>query len=267
MKSPGQTYQKMKQARFRHVKREIENLLKQTSRNCTQNTQARSTTGSIGICKLDCQTCDPQVQDRSETCGKFTQTHGREDVKKSLQDFFSLRTIPEIAVRYPDVAALLWVLDGEELEGEELPGGREDYFPGSVLAGTYFGMKVWLDSEEEATNFTSSIQNMITLQEITLTQRGEIESLRGDLAKASEQSQSLQEESQKLKDAFGMSESLLKILAESHKMASESWASILRERSERIAALERDLEKSHIRDVENINEVEVSLPFWKRLFR
>lgn len=275
MKSPGQTYQKMKQARFRHVKREIENLLKQTSRNCTQNTQARSTTGSIGICKLDCQTCDPQVQDRSETCGKFTQTHGREDVKKSLQDFFSLRTIPEIAVRYPDVAALLWVLDGEELEGEELPGGREDYFPGSILGGTYNGVKVWVDSEEEAKNFTSSIQNMVSLQEIILTQRGEIDSLRENLSKASSQNQSLQEDCQKLQDLYKTSESLWGILEDSVKRATESWATLLRERSERIAvlerevekALEREVEKALVREVESINAMEVPLPFWKRMFR
>ncbi len=159
MRSPGQTYQKMKQARFRHIKREIENLLKQTPKNCVNNTQAVTPSGTLGICKLDCKTCDEKFEDRAETCGNFSQTHGREDVKKSLQEFFSSKTIPEIAIRYPDVAALLWVLDGENPEdGEELPVGSEAYFPGSVLAGTYNGIKIWVDSEEAAQNFASQIQ-------------------------------------------------------------------------------------------------------------
>lgn len=268
MKSAGQTYQKMKQARFRHVKREIDNLLKQTPRNCANNSQAKTSTGILGVCKIDCQTCDAQVNDRSGACGEFTQIHGREDVKKSLQDFFFSRTIPEIAIRYPDVAALLWVLDGEELEGEEIPEGREDYFPGSILVGTYCGVKLWVDSDAEAKNISASIQSLTNLQEIVPLQRNEIETLKGSLSDAFSQVQALREENQRLRESQSLSDNLLKMVSESHQSLSdsqrkltESWENSLKEKSERIAALEQEVVRL------SASLLAAPTSFWARLFK
>lgn len=150
MRSSGQIQQKLKQVRFRHYKKEAADLLRQAPKNCVNNIMVEGAQTPIRVCKLDFQVCDAKGQDRSGSCGKFAQTHGREEVKKSLHDFFSGRSVSDIAVRYPDVAALLWVLDGEVLEDEELPGGREDYFPGSVLVGTYFGVQLWANSESDS---------------------------------------------------------------------------------------------------------------------
>lgn len=128
MKTSGQVAQKMKQARFRHLKRELENLLKVAPRNCIHNTPIKTHRGYVGVCALDVETCDSEVKDRSKGCSDFEAPRTKEEIKTSLKKFFETGTIPEIAVRFTDVAALLWVLSDED-ETFRDPGGWEESDP------------------------------------------------------------------------------------------------------------------------------------------
>lgn len=265
MKSAGQTFQKMKQVRYRHIKREIEGLLRKTPRNCANNSQLQTKSGSLGVCKLDCQLCDEQANDRFETCEDFSPSHSREEVKASLQNFFSSRSIPEISVRYPDVAALLWVLEGEDLEGEKIPEDREDYFPGSVFVGEYSGAKVWADSEEEARSIRTFHAN---LHADAIEQQRTIQTLKEELSQFSSLISSLKEENQRLRDSQSQSAQTLNMLKEAHqtliegqKNMSEVENSLLLEKAERIADLEREVERL------SAKLPSAPISFWARIFK
>ena len=144
MKTRGQVAQKFKQVRWRHVKREVRRLLRRSAPNCVNNRNLDLDIGPVGVCVLDCNVCDARFEDRAEGCSEFLPSHTKEEVKASLQEFFRERTVPEIAVRFPDVAALLWVL---------LEEGGEDPQSGPLLphalADTLLGVPVWFDSEAE----------------------------------------------------------------------------------------------------------------------
>lgn len=114
MKTPGQVAQKMKQAQYRHIKREIESLLKKTPPNCKSNRTLDLDIGPVGVCALDCEVCDLRFENRAPGCEKWEARHRKGEIKASLKDFFKTRTRAEIAVRFPDVAALLWVISEEE---------------------------------------------------------------------------------------------------------------------------------------------------------
>jgi hypothetical protein len=119
MKTVGQIAQKLKQAQFRHVKREVRRLMKTAPENCTSNRTLTLDMGPVGVCSLDCQVCDLRFEDRSATCDLFEQKHAADEVKASLREFFKIRLTSEIAVRFPDVAALRWAMQEEEEEGSD----------------------------------------------------------------------------------------------------------------------------------------------------
>jgi len=121
MKSKGQVAQKFKQAQFRHLKKELGRLLKRQAPNCKNNRVLALDIGPVGICSLDCQVCDVRFHDRAPDCEDWEPRHQKEEIKQSLKDFFQKKTVPEIAVRFPDVAALLWVL-AEEKEDDPQAG-------------------------------------------------------------------------------------------------------------------------------------------------
>ena len=81
MRTEGQVKQKLKQAQYRHLKREL-----------------RRKFGSGG-------SWPPEEVEKS---------------KAVLRQFFSTATIPEVAQNYPDVAALMWVL-GDQSDQDLLP--------------------------------------------------------------------------------------------------------------------------------------------------
>ena len=124
MRTAGQVLQKLKQAQFRHVKKEVSSLLKRTPNNCANNVRVQTPSGEVGVCKLYHKTCDANFSDLSESCSDFTHLHGKEEIKASLKVFFSQRSVADISVRYPDVAALLWVL--EDSPREDFPEEGEE---------------------------------------------------------------------------------------------------------------------------------------------
>tara|TARA_Y100000310_G_scaffold194587_1_gene194566 strand:+ start:315 stop:743 length:429 start_codon:yes stop_codon:yes gene_type:complete len=107
MKERGEIAQKLKQARFRHVKRELE----------------KHFVGQEG--KWDAE----EVK----------------RVKHTVRQFFETAPLHEVAARYPDVAALLWVL-GDNVDTRK----TNDLVPNGTLVGSMGGVMLWADDEEKA---------------------------------------------------------------------------------------------------------------------
>ena len=114
MRPRGQIHQKLKQVRFRHLKKELSRLLRRAPTNCEHNQQVGP--DKLGVCSLDCKVCDGQQGDRAPQCAVFSPRYEKEGVKDSLNAFFDNRPIHEISVLFPDLAALAWVLRDEGLE-------------------------------------------------------------------------------------------------------------------------------------------------------
>jgi hypothetical protein len=155
MKTPGQIAQKLKQAKYRHVKKEMRNLLKVSCLNCRHNVQVKSRSGFLGVCSLDHKTCDPLVGDRSAQCEVYVPGHTKEEIKESLQTFFAQKKVHEIAVRFPDVAALLWVLIGDEENPQEGP-----LIPQGLPFTTLFGIPLWVDTPEELVSLEETCKDI-----------------------------------------------------------------------------------------------------------
>jgi len=132
MRKAGEVGQKLKQVKFRHIKRELEKLLEKKSVNCRFNYFLKPGTtntnqllsllgGGIHICKcpdLDSRICDPRLEDEdaSQKCPFFSLRHDKEYIKDSLKEFFKEKGIAEVSIRFPDLASLLWVLDDDDYE-------------------------------------------------------------------------------------------------------------------------------------------------------
>lgn len=248
MKSAGQIFQKLKQARFRHIKKEVEGLLKQSSKNCVNHTLVDYPNNPVGICKLDFQVCDSRLRDRADTCGNFSPAHSKEEVKQSLQDFFSRRSVHEIAVRFPDVAALLWVLEGEVLEDEQTPRPEsgEEYFPGGILAGNLHGKQIWVNSEQDAQYFMRWVEDKEDLLgkiHDLETQRGNLEGEYRRLSEKNHRDREAQIESQK-----------------SSQILLEASEETIRDLKSQVLHLSAKIEELEYRSLPAVKP----LPFWKR---
>ncbi len=141
MKTTGEVSQKLKQLKFRHIKRELERLLETKTQNCRFNYFLKPASeshnkllnllgGGVHICKcpdLSDRICDSRIEDKdiAEDCPYFSLRHDKEKIKNSLKEFFKQRDISQIAIRFPDVSSLLWVLDDDELL-EEVLENEED---------------------------------------------------------------------------------------------------------------------------------------------
>lgn len=124
MKSEGAIRQKLKQARFRHLKKILQADLSTLPINCEHNRILDLPDIEVSICSLYATVCDEQYGGReiARECPKY---QGRYEKEKLKEDFLLLMTessIGTIAVEYPDIAALMWVLEDDDeidLEGFE----------------------------------------------------------------------------------------------------------------------------------------------------
>jgi len=119
MQSEGSIKQKLKQVRFRHLKRLIELNLAPRPCNCEFNESVGSPSGEpLGICMNPVgkfadlyQICDENLKlDLSGSCGMFSPRKSKEEIKKDFVNFLEAATMDEIGASYPVLAALMWVL-------------------------------------------------------------------------------------------------------------------------------------------------------------
>lgn len=145
MKSEGSIRQKLKQARFRHLKKILKDSLKKKPANCGWNrTLELPTGGQVSFCALYAEDpgswqgliCDEQYDglELARQCPVYEAKYDKETLKDDFKQLMAEGPIGMIAASYPDIAALMWVLGDEETidlqgfsyqEGEEEPAENE----------------------------------------------------------------------------------------------------------------------------------------------
>lgn len=124
MKSEGAIRHKLKQVRFRYLKRRIEGSLDRRPENCTHN-GVMDGSDAIRACFLQVDVtgrrgvvCDERFGGcaRAGSCPHFALRHDKNSVKSEFYTDLDAMSFPEIAYNYPDMAALLWVLADEGLD-------------------------------------------------------------------------------------------------------------------------------------------------------
>jgi len=123
VKSEGAIRHKIKQVRFRYLKRSIEEGLDRRPHNCRHNAimdGAGDAAVRLCLAQVDAQArtitvCDERFGgcERAAACPLFTPTHTKEGLKANFYRDLEAMSFPEIAYNYPDMAALLWVLADE----------------------------------------------------------------------------------------------------------------------------------------------------------
>ncbi len=157
MKSAGDVAHKLKQVQFRHAKKEIEQHLSRTPYNCAYQKQldVKGLGRPLGFCthpEVGLKACDSASSElnRAPTCPKFTLRMSEQEARESVKAYFKESSPAEIAAKYPDVAALMWTLDDEEIEPPPEP------FSISALDG----IPLWTTSAETAKRAAINIEGM-----------------------------------------------------------------------------------------------------------
>lgn len=121
MKKQGAVRHKLKQVKHRLLQKAIRNGLSKKPNNCTHSGQVKGNANDplFYVCLLDSKNpkewdgviCDPSVPNN---CPFFKPHETEEEIKdrfnKEFDDLIFEGDMGKIASRYPDVAALLWVL-------------------------------------------------------------------------------------------------------------------------------------------------------------
>ena len=117
MKTEGQIRQQLKQVVFRHFQRRLKASFRRIPGSCINN----ETSGKVGICgflsKDVIVVCDSDIEggiERAKTCPYWKPRKTRGEMKAEFRDLIKSGDKGRIAAQYPDVAALLWVLNGFE---------------------------------------------------------------------------------------------------------------------------------------------------------
>lgn len=120
--------QKLKQVKFRHLKKYLSANLKEDPRNCTHNEIQTSEKGEVGVCgyegaKTQGMICDINYDsDRAKTCGLFCPKKDKSSLKKEFFEFVDQSPRAILAQEFSDITALMWVLEtiGDDLKDTDL---------------------------------------------------------------------------------------------------------------------------------------------------
>ena len=128
MKSEGKLKQKLKQVRFRHLKKRIEISLKQVPHNCVHNEKHvvlnSEDPNPVGLCMYNSDTpeewggviCDGEIRgclEQAQGCPFFVARKSKAAVTEEFQELMD-GDVGVLASEYPDIAALQWALDDEQ---------------------------------------------------------------------------------------------------------------------------------------------------------
>lgn len=149
MRSVGQIRQWLKQVLYRHLQKELRENFKQLPENCGYN-QATNLKGlgQVHLCqfvengKPRRMLCDSRMwggERQARNCPLWAPKRSKADIKKEFHDLVSSGDMGKIAARWPDVAALMWVLgrvdvtadlrEVEEEADQELPSPEPEATP------------------------------------------------------------------------------------------------------------------------------------------
>jgi len=128
MKDEGSIRHKLKQVRYRHLKKRLEHNFKKLPCNCAFNEThvvRNGSAGSVGLCMYGADSpetwegvlCDAEIEggiEQARSCPMFTPLRTKDVVKEEFGSLMD-KEPHEVAKDFPDIAALLWVLgDSEE---------------------------------------------------------------------------------------------------------------------------------------------------------
>jgi flagellar capping protein FliD len=200
MKPEGAVRQKLKQVRFRHAKRELDVALTRTPSTCEHNAVLDVPgVGEVGVCSLTRGVlCDAgRGADLAPGCATYSCKHTKEGMKEVLEAAFDA-PISEVAAKYPDAAALMWVLTDENLSDPAPTFMTDPFGESGVLVGTFFGVQVWAGSVGErgllATALNDLVESEVRLRcEVALKDEAN-QTLQTEVALKDEANQTLQTE-------------------------------------------------------------------------
>ena len=130
MKSRGQIIHKIKQVRFRYLKKFLESWLSESSSNCLHNRPTSIPYSDVeGVCICGFQmeekgwkgnVCDKRVNpELAKKCDIFEPLKNKEELKDEFNSSLEVLPLPVLASKFPDLAALLWVLEDEIKEDSD----------------------------------------------------------------------------------------------------------------------------------------------------
>lgn len=129
MKKQGAIKKKLKQVKFRLLQKAIRNAVSKKPCNCKHSGQVKGSANDplFYVCLQDADRpkewdgviCDPSVPNNCPFFSpQLSEDEIRETFNKEFDGLINEGDIGKIASRYPDVAALLWVLS-EDTDGDE----------------------------------------------------------------------------------------------------------------------------------------------------
>ncbi len=152
MRPQSQIRQQLKQVTFRHLKKQLRELFKQRPTTCRHNRVVTLDEGEgtyVRLCgvlssdgiprNIPCDDRLPGCSDMARECPLWGPLRTKAEVKAEFQEVMQSQDRGVIATAYPDVAALMWVLDdpGEVLTESEIEAteGEEPEPAGSWVGG------------------------------------------------------------------------------------------------------------------------------------
>ena len=131
MKSEGKIKHKIKQVKHRVIKKEVRKATSKKPCNCVYSGVVRGHASEplFHVCLMDADKpdewegmiCDASVPN---TCPFFTPRKSKEEITSEVEQVLNSGDMGKIASKYPDIAALLWVLAG--VDSEEIEESEED---------------------------------------------------------------------------------------------------------------------------------------------
>jgi hypothetical protein len=134
VRTPSNIRQKLKQVKYRHLQKLLKKRLAGHPANCLHNAEvAVPDNGTphdpLHICGYKGETefdgfgsvCDAKHGgvEKASACPCFQPRKSKDEIKAEFKDFFDTGTHGEVAYIYPDVAALMWTLDGDFEDDED----------------------------------------------------------------------------------------------------------------------------------------------------
>lgn len=151
MRSQGKIQQQLKQVIYRHLQRRLRINFKQRPHTCLHNRQViLSEDSHVSLCGFLSSTgeprhvpCDiriPGCEEMARSCPLWEPLKSKEEVKSEFYALLHSGDRGLIAAEYPDIAALMWVLDDttevpsvQEIEDALVSGEGSDPEPVKTL--------------------------------------------------------------------------------------------------------------------------------------
>jgi len=176
VKTVGSIRHQLKQVSFRHLKKQLEDALRPRPVTCSFNAVVAhpdliaADKGPCGMCihpeQEGDRLCDAAWGgiEKAKGCPLFLAKSSKDDLKEEFRDWLSTATLAEVAAEYPDMAALLWVLQDEAPNREVEIADDEDWQPELETEEEFLvefaGLTLRFVAAEDAEAFNSEVGGM-----------------------------------------------------------------------------------------------------------